>query len=85
MTFDKLNPNQRSRFHAMFERWLCSASDQEYQEFTNLRELIAPGEVCSVVRIGLTCICDPVMINRLPASLREALIAENWPVGYAAA
>ena len=33
MAFDKLNPNQRSRFHAMFERWLCNATDQEYQEF----------------------------------------------------
>ena len=85
MAFDKLNPHQRTRFHAMFERWTCSASEQEYEEFINLRELIAPGEVCSVIRIALTCIGDPVMINRLPASLREALKEENWPVGFAAA
>ena len=85
MAFDKLNPTQRSRFHAMFERWLCNATDQEYQEFANLRELIAPGQVCTVIQIALTCLRDPVMINRLPASLREALLAENWPVGYAAA
>ena len=67
MAFDKLNPNQRSRFHAMFERWLCNATDQEYQEFANLRELIAPGQVCT----------EPPRLSRRPVGLSQVTTMET--------
>lgn len=75
--------DQRKHLHRMFTAWLLTATDEEVQAMAEVRQLIAPNEVCSIIRIAITCLANPVMFFQLPVSFQQSIKAENWPLGYA--
>lgn len=77
-----ITKNQRMQLHRLFEAWINDkATEEDAQTFFEVREDIAPGEVCSVLRIAVTCLNNPAMFDRLPISFQEELKVSNWPLG----
>lgn len=70
---------QRARVHAAFHRWVSSCSEEDFQQLILLREAIAPGEVCSIVRLVRACYARQDLLDGLPASLVQLLRERNLP------
>ena len=70
---------QRKVFHAAFKDWLCQASDEDYQQLEQARDLFAPNQVCSVFKMARGCMTRTDLAGQLPASLRQLLQERNWP------
>lgn len=81
--FPKLEPlgdwgqEQRKRFHAAFNRWVADSSEQEYLRLMSLREQVAPGEVCSAIKLVRSSFARPDLSDSLPASLIQLMQARN--------
>ncbi|WP_198970959.1 hypothetical protein [Xylophilus sp. ASV27] len=64
---------QRLCLHDVFDRWVQSCAEQEYEKLMVLRERIAPMEVCSIVRLVRSCYARPDLLADLPAGLTQRL------------
>lgn len=74
-----VTPEERKRFHAIFNDWLNEATEADWIELGEARERFAPGEICSVVRLVNGCLARQELAERLPASLRARLQERHWP------
>ena len=70
---------ERKRIHAVFNDWLCQATDEEFQQLEQTRERFAPHQVCSIVSLIRGCLVQKELVQSLPASLRQLLQARNLP------
>ena len=75
--FHTLNDDQRKLFHAALADWLGQANEAEFDAIESLRDEIASGEVCSMVRLVRTCLARPDLQSRLPAALVALLRERN--------
>ena len=76
---------QRKQFHAAFNCWVANSSEQEYLRLMSLREQVAPGEVCSSIKLVRSSFTRPDISGLLPASLVQLLQARNLlPASFAA-
>ncbi|KQP14793.1 hypothetical protein [Pseudorhodoferax sp. Leaf267] len=73
---DNLSDEERRLFHAAIAQWLSAAHEVEFDQVEVLRAEIAPGEVCSMLRLVRTCFAHPHLQSRLPAPL-VALLRER--------
>lgn len=74
--FENFTDEQRKLFHKAIGRWLAEANESEFDQIEVLREEIAPGEICSMLRLVRTCFAHPQLQSRLPAAL-VALLRER--------
>nr|WP_314710998.1 hypothetical protein [uncultured Comamonas sp.] len=77
------NQDQRILFHTTLNKWLVVCSDDEYQNLMNLREQVAPGQVCSFIKLIRSCFARPDLSGLLPASLVQLLQAGSLLPVYA--
>lgn len=71
---------ERKRYHAIFNAWLIQASEAECQQFEDVRDRIAPNEVCSVVSLLRRCLASQELMQLLPPSMLRLLWRERcWP------
>ena len=70
---------ERKRIHAVFNDWLCQATDEEFQQLEQTRERFASHQVCSIVSLIRGCLVQKELVQSLPASLRQLLQARNLP------
>ena len=70
---------ERKRIHAVFNDWLCQATDEEFQQLEQTRERFAPHQVCSIVSLIRGCLSRDDLAQSLPESLRQLLQARNLP------
>ena len=75
--FESLNDDQRRLFHAALADWLLDAGEADFEAIEALREEIAPGEVCSMLRLIRTCFARPELQARVPAALVALLRERN--------
>ena len=68
---------QRKQFHTAFNRWVASSSEQEYLRLMSLREQVAPGEVCSAIKLVRSSFARPDLSDSLPASLVQLMQERN--------
>ena len=57
--------------------WLAVAGEAVFEAFEALREELAPGEVCSMVRLIRTCFARPELQARVPPALVALLRERN--------
>lgn len=76
---------QRARAHQAFNRWMQACTEQEYEKLMDLREQVAPGEVCSIVKLVQSCYARPELLAGLPASLVQLMRERNLPQPFAVA
>ena len=72
---------QRKLFHAIFNEWFATATESDYAMLEAAREHVAPGQICSMVRLVRSCLADPNLTTELPASLVQLFRERNWPRG----
>ena len=70
---------ERKRIHAVFNDWLCQASEEEFQQLEQTRERFAPHQVCSIVSLVRGCLVREDLSQGLPATLRQLLKERNLP------
>ena len=70
---------ERKRIHAVFNDWLCLATEEEFQQLEQTRERFAPHQVCSIVSLIRGCLVQKELVQSLPASLRQLQQARNLP------
>lgn len=75
--FYTLNDDQRKLFHAALADWLAQANEAEFDAIEALREEVAPGEVCSMLRLVRACFARADLQSRLPAALVALLRERN--------
>ncbi|MFP5474138.1 MAG: hypothetical protein ACLGJD_10875 [Gammaproteobacteria bacterium] len=63
------SPEERAVFHSCFRAWCSQASSDEFDKLEQLREQVAPGEVCSMVRLVRAGFRQPDLRDQLPAAL----------------
>lgn len=71
---------QRMDMHAAFTQWLIACDEQEYQRLMDLREKVAPGEVCSIIKLVRSCYARPDLIAGLPTGLVQLMRARCLPL-----
>ncbi|GKS73300.1 hypothetical protein AVME950_00410 [Acidovorax sp. SUPP950] len=76
---------QRAGVHAAFNRWIASCTEDDYQKLMALREAVAPGDVCSIVKLVRACYARLELLEGLPASLVQLLQERNLPPPSSAA
>ena len=64
---------ERKELHAVFNRWIFLASEDEFEQLSDLREQFAPQQVCSVIRLLHGCMQEPTLLSQMPSSLRQLL------------
>lgn len=74
--FQPLNDDQRKLFHKALADWMADAQEVDFDKMEALREEIAPGEVCSMIKLVRSCFAQPHLQARLPAAL-VALLRER--------
>lgn len=77
-------PEERATFHSCFRTWCNQATTDEFDKLEQLREQVAPGEVCSMVRLVRAGFRQPDLRDRLPAAL-VGLLQERHLLPAAAA
>ena len=70
---------ERKRIHAVFNDWLCLATEEEFQQLEQTRERFAPHQVCSIVSLIRGCLDQKELVQSLPATLRQLLKERNLP------
>lgn len=60
---------ERATFHSCFRTWCNQATNDEFDQLEQLREQVAPGEVCSMVRLVRAGFRQPDLRDQLPAAL----------------
>lgn len=70
---------QRMRLHAIFNQWMATCSEEDFQRLMRLREQVAPGQVCSIVKLVRSCFARTDLQDALPASLLQLMQVRNWP------
>ncbi|PZP98313.1 MAG: hypothetical protein DI587_14800 [Variovorax paradoxus] len=73
MQMQPWNEEQRKLFHVAFNNWLSTADEADFDRLEALRTQIAPGEVCSMVRLVRSCFAQPDLLAGLPAALVQRL------------
>ncbi|MBD9530872.1 hypothetical protein IB233_04375 [Comamonas sp. CMM01] len=68
---------QRKQFHVAFNHWLSISSEHDYLRLMSLREQVAPGEVCSVIKLVRSSFARPDLSASLPASLIQLMQERN--------
>lgn len=81
----KWSEAQRMEMHAAFAQWLIACDEQEYQRLMDLREKVAPGDVCSIIKLVRSCYARPDLLAGLPARLVQLMRARCLPLPFAAA
>lgn len=71
---------QRMDMHAAFTQWLIACSEQEYQQLMDLREKVAPGDVCSIIKLVRSCYERPDLLDGLPERLVQLMQARCLPL-----
>lgn len=66
---------QRMDIHAAFTQWLMACDEQEYQRLMELREKVAPGDVCSIIKLVRSCYARPDLLAGLPVRLVQLMRA----------
>ncbi|WP_404299009.1 hypothetical protein [Alicycliphilus denitrificans] len=74
---------QRMDMHAAFTQWLIVCDEQEYQRLMELRETVAPGDVCSIIKLVRSCYARPDLLAGLPARLVQLMRARCLPLPFA--
>lgn len=73
MQMQPWSEEQRKLFHVAFNNWLSTADEADFDRLEALRTQIAPGEVCSMVRLVRSCFAQPDLLAGLPAALVQRL------------
>lgn len=60
---------ERAIFHRCFKTWCSQATNDDFDKLEQLREQVAPGEVCSMVRLVRSGFRQPDLRDQLPAAL----------------
>lgn len=60
---------ERAAFHSCFKAWCSQATSDEFDKLEQLREQVAPGEICSMVRLVRAGFRRPDLRDRLPIAL----------------
>lgn len=63
----------------LIHKWLLLCTDDDYACLFALRERVAPGEVCSVVKLVRKCFKHPDLVDGLPASLVQLMQERRLP------
>ncbi|MCO8252167.1 hypothetical protein [Comamonas thiooxydans] len=63
----------------LINKWLLLCTDDDYAQLFALRERVAPGEVCSIVKLVRMCFAHQNWIDDLPASLVQLMQVRNLP------
>ncbi|RMX08221.1 hypothetical protein D8I35_03670 [Corticibacter populi] len=75
----ELSEEQRRLFHMAFNEWMQICTEDDYRKLTvDLREQVAPGQICSVVSLIQACFARQELLADVPASLVQLLQARNW-------
>lgn len=76
---NRLSDEQRRQLHAAFNEWMQTCSEEDHSKLlVDLREQIAPGQICSIVSLIQACFARQSLLQELPASLVQLLRARNW-------
>lgn len=62
---------QRKLFHQTMAEWMAMAEEADFERIEVLREQLAPGEVCSMLKLMRLCLAR----SEFQAQLPEALVA----------
>jgi hypothetical protein len=73
MQMQPWNDEQRRLFHVAFNHWISTADEADFDRLEALRARVAPGEVCSMVRLVRSCFAQPDLLADLPAALVQRL------------
>lgn len=76
---------ERRLFHQIFNDWLATATDEDFQQLEEARSWFAAGQVCSAFTLVRRCLEHDGMQAQLPLSLRQRLQERNWPQACAGA
>lgn len=68
---------QRMRMHDAYRKWVQCCTEPEYEQVFNLREQIAPGRVCSIIKLARACLARQELLAGLPASLVQLMRERN--------
>lgn len=85
MQMQPWSEEQRKLFHVAFNHWLSTADEADFDRLEALRAQIAPGEVCSMVRLVRSCLAQPDLLAGLPAALVQRLREQSLLQPFAAA
>ncbi|RCW66241.1 hypothetical protein DES41_111199 [Pseudorhodoferax soli] len=73
MQMQPWNEEQRKLFHVEFNDWINTAEEADFDRLETLRAEVAPGEVCSMVRLVRSCFARPDLLAGLPTALVQRL------------
>lgn len=73
-----VSDEQRKLFHAAFNDWMSHATEVEFEQLEQARDLVAPGEVSSMLTLVRRCLSQQDLVEKLPASLLQQLRERNW-------
>lgn len=69
---------RRKALHSIFNEWMATCPAEDYQQLMELRERIAPGQVCSIVSLIRSCFARSDWLADVPQSLLQLMRARNW-------
>ena len=73
-----LDENYRKELHKAFNKWMMAdASEDEYQQFLELKEKICQGKPMSFMGIIAHCLEEQALLVALPQNLRKQLQEKN--------
>lgn len=71
------SPAQRKLFHQALSEWMATAEEADFESLETLRDHVAPGEICSMLRLVRACHVRSDLQQRLPRALLALLKARS--------